>query len=72
MHKNDSEENAQCDQCGKGFGHKTGLKAHMTSTHLKHRPYNCRYACFDNFGYNNLSNRSIEIVMKKKKTRWTF
>ena len=45
MHTNDSDKKYKCDHCTKGFVEKGKLEIHMTSVHIKNRPFVCRYEC---------------------------
>ena len=45
MHTDNIDKKYQCEKCGKGFIEKGKLEIHVTSAHVKNRPYACRYKC---------------------------
>ena len=66
-HTPDDQKKHQCQDCGKGFISKNGLKEHRMNVHLKLRPYKCRYGC--EFAYNDRANRNCH---EKKKHGQVF
>ena len=64
-HTPDDQKKHQCQDCGKGFIDKSGLKEHRMNVHLKLRPYKCRYGC--EFAYNDKGNRNCHERKKHGK-----
>ena len=62
MHTDDATKKYQCEICAKGFIEKGKLEIHMTSVHVKNRPYVCRYNC--GVASNEKGNRKKHEISK--------
>ena len=62
MHTDDATKKYQCEICAKGFIERGKLEIHMTSVHVKNRPYVCRYNC--GVASNEKGNRKKHEISK--------